>query len=408
MESGDIAQAVKLIGRLESIPTILEVVARTTGMGFTAVAKVTEWSWTACAVHDRIDFGIKSGDELELGTTICNEIRQHHQPVVFGRASEDPHFSGHPTPKLYGFESYISIPIMLSDGSFFGTLCAVDPTPAKLDDPNLVQTFQLFTKLIASQFEAELRREKTEAALLDAQETAKLREQFVAVLGHDLGNPLQSIVTCAEHLGETAVESSGQRDVRHIVASCRRMAELIHNILDFARGRLGEGIVINGECDDDLGCTLEHIVAEVRNVYADRIIELTTSLQHPVECDPQRVAQLLGNLLSNAMTHGDPDEPVRVAWSSDAAAFEVWVENACAPIDAETLRRLFQPFTRGTFNRPRPGLGLGLFIAAEIAKAHGGTLTATSDAMATRFLFRMPPTRSFVGASGGDPRIHSS
>ncbi len=75
MESGDIAQAIKLIGRLESIPTILEVVARTTGMGFTAVAKVTEWSWTACAVHDRIDFGIKSGDELELGTTICNEIR---------------------------------------------------------------------------------------------------------------------------------------------------------------------------------------------------------------------------------------------------------------------------------------------------------------------------------------------
>jgi signal transduction histidine kinase len=394
MESGDIEQAVKLIGRLESIPMILEVVARTTGMGFTAVARVTDWSWTACAVHDRIDFGIKPGDELELGTTICNEIRQHHQPVVFGRASEDPHFSGHPTPKMYGFESYISIPIMLSDDSFFGTLCAVDPTPAKLDDPNLVQTFQLFTKLIASQFEAELRHEKAQAALLDAQETAKLREQFVAVLGHDLGNPLQSIVMCAEHLGETIAESGDQRHVRDILASCRRMGELIHNVLDFARGRLGEGIVINGDCGDDLACTLEYIVTEVRNVYADRIIELTASLQHPVECDHQRVAQLLCNLLSNAMTHGDPEEPVRVAWSSDATAFEVRVENACKPIDPETLRRLFRPFTRGTFSQPRPGLGLGLFIAAEIAKAHGGTLTATSDATATRFVFYLPHANS--------------
>lgn len=369
-------------------------------MGFTAVARVTEWSWTACAVHDRIDFGIGPGDELELGTTICNEIRQHHQPVVFGRASEDPRFSGHPTPKMYGFESYISIPIMLSDGSFFGTLCAVDPTPARLDDPNLVQTFQLFTKLIASQFEAELRRDKAEAALLDAQETAKLREQFVAVLGHDLGNPLQSIIMCAEQLGSTVVEADDQRHVRHILATCRRMGELIHNILDFARGHLGEGIAIHSECSDDLAFTLEHIVSEVRHIYPDRIIELDASLQYPVECDHRRAAQLLGNLLSNAMTHGDSDAPVRVAWSSDATTFEICVENACAPIAPETLRRLFRPFTRGTFNQPRPGLGLGLFIAAEIAKAHRGTLVATSDATATRFLFRIPRASPVTGVPG--------
>ncbi|MFC4525784.1 GAF domain-containing sensor histidine kinase [Dyella halodurans] len=389
MQSIDADHAVALIGRLEAIPRILEVVAHTTGMGFTAVARVTDRSWTACAVYDRMDFGLKPGDELDLGTTICNEIREHQRPVVFGRASEHPYFSGHPTPKMYGFESYVSIPIILSDGSFFGTLCAIDPAPAKLDDPNILKTFELFTTLIAAQFEAELRRHRAEAALLDAQETAKLREQFVAVLGHDLGNPLQSIIVCAEHLSSTLVSDSDLRLTRHILATCRRIGELTHNVLDFARGRLGEGIAVQPEVSDELAVSLEHVVSEVRSIYPDRRIELTISLRHPVLCDRQRVAQLLCNLLSNALVHGIADAPVKVSLSSDASAFEVAVENACAPIAPETLGRLFQPFTRGTFAEPRPGLGLGLFISSEIAKAHGGTLMATSDPLATRFVFRL-------------------
>ena len=399
MDSIDANNVVELIGRLEAIPSILEVVAHTTGMGFTAVARVTDRSWTACAVYDRIDFGLKPGDELDLGTTICNEIREHQRPVVFGRASEHPYFSGHPTPKMYGFESYVSIPIILSDGTFFGTLCAIDPAPAKLDDPNILKTFELFTTLIASQFEAELRHYKAEAALLDAQETAKLREQFVAVLGHDLGNPLQSIMVCAEHLSATLVKDNDLRMTGHILVTCRRIAELVHNVLDFARGRLGEGIVVHPEYSDELAGTLEHIVSEVHSIYSERTIELTCALEHPVCCDRQRVAQLLGNLLSNALIHGQPDAPVKVALASDEKAFEVSVENACAPIEPEILGRLFKPFTRGTFAEPRPGLGLGLFISSEIARAHGGTLEARSDLSGTRFVFRLPHSVSSDGVA---------
>jgi GAF domain-containing protein len=237
-----IADDVEAIGRLGSVPTILQAIAHTTGLRFVAIARVTDTSWTACAVYDLIDFGLKPGGELALESTICNEIRQHHQPVVFSHASDDPKFVEHPVPKLYGFESYISIPIFRTDGTFFGTLCALDPQPAKLDDPNVVKTLQLFTRLIATELETEEQLERSASALFDAQETAKLREQFIAVLGHDLCSPLSAIQVGADLLHTMELDARSRRIVDHIQRSCGRMAEMIENILDFARGRLGGGI----------------------------------------------------------------------------------------------------------------------------------------------------------------------
>ena len=84
-------RGVDAVARIAAVPTILEAVARTTGMRFSAVARVTDTTWTACAVHDTIDFGLRPGSELVLETTICNEIRQHRQAVIFGHASQHPH-----------------------------------------------------------------------------------------------------------------------------------------------------------------------------------------------------------------------------------------------------------------------------------------------------------------------------
>lgn len=120
------------------IAAILQRVCDLTGMGFAAVARVTDERWTACQVLDRIDFGLDPGDELELKTTICNEIRDHRKAVVFDRASGHAYWRNHPTPVLYGFESYIALPITLSDGQFFGTLCALDPEPRTVEVPSLV------------------------------------------------------------------------------------------------------------------------------------------------------------------------------------------------------------------------------------------------------------------------------
>jgi GAF domain-containing protein len=108
------------IEKIEAVPTILEVVCRTTGMGFAAVARVTEDRWIACQVRDGIAFGLPPGGELDVTTTICREIRRDRAPVVIDHVAEDGAYCGHPTPARYGFQSYISMPIVLPNGTFWG------------------------------------------------------------------------------------------------------------------------------------------------------------------------------------------------------------------------------------------------------------------------------------------------
>ena len=143
---------VDLVSRMPAVATILEEVSRTTGMRFATVARVSDTRWTACAVYDTIDFGLRAGQDLALETTICNEIRKHGQTVVFNHASTHPLFACHPTPALYGFESYISVPIYLADGRFFGTLCAVDPQPHELS-PATVETLEKFAREIGTELD---------------------------------------------------------------------------------------------------------------------------------------------------------------------------------------------------------------------------------------------------------------
>src|SRR4051812_10853013 len=159
------------VQRVDAVPRILEVVCRTTGMGFAAVARVTEDRWIACAVRDEIAFGLTPGGELAIRTTICDEIRETGKLVVFDDALSDHIFCQHPTPRHYGFRSYISVPINLSDGRFFGTLCAIDPKPALVNTPQIVGMFQLFADLIAQHLDAQDRMSQSEAALLTERET---------------------------------------------------------------------------------------------------------------------------------------------------------------------------------------------------------------------------------------------
>lgn len=391
-----IDEDIAAIGRIPAVQKILQVVSQTTGMRFAAVARVTENSWTACAVRDSIDFGLEPRGELVLETTICNEIREHHQPVVFGHASEDPRFCGHPTPKLYGFESYISIPIFRRDGDFFGTLCAIDPAPAKLDDPAIVQSLELFAELISEQMEVEDELSSSRRSLQHANELATLREQFIAVLGHDLRSPLTVLTTYTHLLKDERTDDAWQQQIDDMRNSCGRMSSLIDNLLDFARGRLGDGIPLALQRRGDLDDLFGRVVSEVRAAYPGHAIEARLEVAQPVTCDPERIAQLFDNLLVNAMTHGSATEPVQVSADARDGWLELSVFNRGPPILEPQRHHLFEPFARSEAGQAREGLGLGLFIAAEIAKAHGGNLAlASSDGEGTRFVFRMP-----VGAAG--------
>jgi transcriptional regulator with XRE-family HTH domain len=137
------------VNHLTIVPKLLEMVCRTTGMGFAAIARVSEDKWVACSVRDEINFGLIPGSELKLETTICYEIRQNGKAVIIDEVDKDKEFCDHHTPAMYGFQSYISVPILRNDGSFFGTLCAIDPKPAKLSNPETINLFKLFTELIS-------------------------------------------------------------------------------------------------------------------------------------------------------------------------------------------------------------------------------------------------------------------
>jgi sigma-B regulation protein RsbU (phosphoserine phosphatase) len=134
------------------------------------------------------------------------------------------------------------------------------------------------------------------------------------------------------------------------------------------------------------------VVSELRASWPDRVIESEFSLSNAVNCDRGRVGQLFSNLLANALTYGKADAPIRVYASTIDGFFELSVSNAGDPISPAAQKQLFQPFFRGAEQLGQGGLGLGLYIASEIAKVHGGTLTVASSPAETRFTFRMPLT----------------
>ncbi|MDB5945474.1 MAG: histidine kinase, partial [Ramlibacter sp.] len=363
-------------------------------MGFAAVARVTDTTLTACSVQDDIEFGLKPGGRLDVHTTLCVEARAARQPVVIDHASADPVYCNHHTPRMYNIESYISVPIVLRNGEYFGNLCAIDPRPAQVSNPRIVNMFTLFSELISFQLEAEQRQEQAESALVTERATSELREQFIAVLGHDLRNPLAAVSATAELLEYGRREPELVEMGRRLQAATRRMARLIDDVLDFARGRLGAGMGVSLAPVGDLPVALREVVAELRAANPRREVLAGYAVEGTVLCDRARVQQLLSNLVSNALTHGAPDWPVAVRVAIDGDALVLEVSNRGKPISPGNLARVFEPYWRPASSQPGGGLGLGLYICSQIVRAHGGTLQVTSSAEeGTRFSARLPTGR---------------
>ena len=243
-------------------------------------------------------------------------------------------------------------------------------------------------RMVGTAIDITERKRAQEEKLARQMEDAELREQFIAVLGHDLRNPLASVAAGTRVLvrsPEKATEIAG-----HIERSITRMSELIENVLDFARGRLGGGFVTTRDAEQPLEPVLLQVVDELRGVHPEREVTVDIDLREPVKCDRQRIGQLLSNLLGNAFVYGASTAPIQVRARAEGGQFELCVANAGSAIELSALDRLFQPFFRGKVRSSREGLGLGLYICAEIAKAHGGTINVTSDTEMTRFTLRMP------------------
>ena len=230
------------------------------------------------------------------------------------------------------------------------------------------------------------------------------RDLFLAILSHDLRNPLNSIAMAASllpHLVRPATEAVDV--VSQISSSADVMAKMISDLLDYTRTRLGAGMPVSPAIMD-LGALCHELYNEFRTSHPNRSICLRSEGELRGNWDADRLRQAISNLLGNAIQHSPENAPIELRVSGDASDAMVTVYNGGPPIPPGELAKIFDPLVRGSSaGRPkvnRPGsIGLGLYIARAIAESHGGTINVTSsDKAGTAFTMRLP--RKIVAEPG--------
>lgn len=340
------------------------IIADTNGLIIRANKKIASW------LNDTPKElkGKRFSDLLGIGSKIFHET--HLKPLL----------------RIQGFFDEVVLELNSLDSQKLQVMVNAYERRDKNDQPLFIR----YTILKGSdrlQYEKNLQDAKdiAEKELISQKENVALREQLIAVLGHDLRNPL-SAITMAADLLEPSRDNENEPILKILKRSTSRMTELVSNIMDFARTRLGQGIVLKRQ-DVILGPILQQVVDEIRLIYPNREITTSFGIETPVNCDSDRLAQLLSNLLANALTHGDANFPVKVESKYSKEGLEFSVTNYGVPIPEDVNERLFTPFTREPGSENQNGLGLGLYICSEIAKAHDGTLNFVSSANEITFTF---------------------
>jgi len=433
------------ITQIHIVPGLLDVICQTTNMGFAAIARVTEERWISCSVLDKINFGLKPGDELEIKTTICNEIRHDNKAVVIDHVAEDPVFHNHHTPAMYGFQSYISVPILRQDGTFFGTLCAIDPNPNVLNTPAITGMFNLFAELISFHLHAVEEINFGKSKLIEEREMHKITEahqktftdelekkvkertlqlednnlalekmnkelqSFAYISSHDLQEPLRKIQTFASLISEKEFDNlseMGQDYFRRMRNAAERMQTLINDLLSYSRTDLDER---KFEITD-----LNAIVEDVKDDLKEEIQRNNAVIEVGEMCDVNVITfqfrQLMYNLISNALKFTKPGEAPHIKIHSKIVEGKFLKHKSLLPNSyychisisdngigflAEYSEKIFELFQRLHVKSAYDGTGIGLAIVKKIVDNHYGQIAAMSGlgAGATFDIF-IPAVRS--------------
>ncbi|MBN8230689.1 response regulator [Corallococcus macrosporus] len=221
--------------------------------------------------------------------------------------------------------------------------------------------------------------------------SAEFRERFLGIVGHDLRNPLNSIRMGASFLvASEQLPPPLERTASRIINSTDRMTRMITELLDFTRSRLGSGIPLTPGATD-LGLVARQVVEELELAHPNRTVKVTSTGPLTGHWDADRLAQVLSNLVGNALQYSPAESTVELVLAGEADQAVVRVSNPGEPIAPEELEQLFHPFQRARTGAHVPsGLGLGLFISDQIARGHRGSLSVTSDTKETVFTLTLP------------------
>jgi two-component system sensor histidine kinase/response regulator len=232
----------------------------------------------------------------------------------------------------------------------------------------------------------ELHRQRLQLA-----EALRLNEMFVGILGHDLRNPLSAMLTGLQLLERQLVDERHIRTLRRMGSAGQRMTDMIEQLLDLTRVRLAGGVGFRRASDRvDVGLLIQRTVDELRGAHPTREIRVEACGDCTILGDEQRLLQLFSNVVANAIQHGTPGTPVQVAAEGGEHDIVVRVRNS-GTIPVEMLPTIFDPFrARQGVTTSSGGLGLGLFIAQQVALAHGGTVSVEpSETTTTVFAVRL-------------------
>ena len=388
---------IERIQSLEIVPAILELVCRGTGMGFSAIARVTEDRWITCAVKDDIAFGLEPGSELQIKTTLCNEIRGHHQPIVIDEVRTDEEYALHHTPAMYGFQSYISIPIFLKDGSFFGTLCAIDPRPFPLKENKMVKMFELYADLISYHLMtleiAEIKNEMLKTAEKKLSEIQREIDSYSGISQHTLQAPLKKLQVFSDLL----IAENSKNDTQY----SKQLALEISMVAKGISAMLTELDIfssIPANTDNLQTVDLNSIIKDTMIVLGAKMKKLKGSISlnplPPVKGTQAQLGRLFINILDNALTFTLPgvppvinirvknavaDELNSVGLDSAKEYHAISIQDNGIGIHEDDMSRIFNLFTRLNNTNNNGGVGMGLAQARKIMHNHGGAISVTSE-----------------------------
>jgi signal transduction histidine kinase len=220
---------------------------------------------------------------------------------------------------------------------------------------------------------------------------AEFRERFIGMLAHDLRQPLNTFV-----LANQSIHSASANGLSKIVEMQRRTADrmtrMVNELLDFARSRPETGMPVHPKTVDIVS-SLSELIAELRVGHPTQRFEFVAEGDCVGKWDPDRVAQMCGNLIGNALEHGTTGQPISVTIRCAAGNAVLSVSNHGKQIPEHMLSTLFHPYRRGAgASRSSGGVGLGLHIVSEIARAHGGGVDVVSNADVTTFIVTLPMT----------------
>lgn len=256
---------------------------------------------------------------------------------------------------------------------------AVDFLHKPIDPRIILGKVDVFVQLYQQRQQLKAQNARLERAL-------QLNEAMIAVLTHDLRTPLSAITLCADRIMVEVGDGPLARTAHHVESSARRMARMIDQLLDFSRIR--SGVVRLELANHDLGALAETVVEEMRQAHPTRAIEVSTRGETLGYFDSTRMAQVLSNLLGNAVQYALGSTPIVLDVDGmDAAVVRFSVRNA-GVLPANLVQRIFEPF-KGSFHQSR-GLGLGLYIVDQFVRAHGGTVVAQNVEDGVEFMVTVP------------------